>query len=84
MTVKVLHFTDPACPWAYSASPALAALQWRFGDQLDWQLVTITLSEDLSLFESRPDFTPTRSAIARREFRGGSGCRSSPRRASAM
>jgi predicted DsbA family dithiol-disulfide isomerase len=69
MTVKVLHFSDPACPWAYSASPALAALQWRFGDQLDWELITITLSEDASVFESRPDYTPTRVTIGRREYR---------------
>jgi protein-disulfide isomerase-like protein with CxxC motif len=69
MTVKVLHFTDPACPWAYSASPALATLRWRFGDQLEWQLVTITLAEDLSRYESMPSYTPARSAIGRREFR---------------
>ena len=69
MTVKVLHFTDPSCPWAYSASPALAVLRWRFGVQLDWQLVTITLSEDISLFESRPAFTPARATIRRLEFR---------------
>ena len=32
--VSVTHFTDPGCPWAWSASPALAALRWRYGDQL--------------------------------------------------
>ena len=69
MTVKVLHFTDPGCPWAYSASPALAALRWRFGEQLDWQLVTITLSQDLSRYEPMPDYTPARSTIRHRQFR---------------
>ena len=44
--VQVLHFTDPGCPWAYSARPAHARLRWRFGDQLDWWLVAIGLSED--------------------------------------
>jgi protein-disulfide isomerase-like protein with CxxC motif len=39
------HFTDPGCPWAYSFRPAHARLQWRFGDQIDWRLVTIGLSE---------------------------------------
>ncbi|MCW3015705.1 MAG: hypothetical protein JWO02_2797, partial [Solirubrobacterales bacterium] len=29
--ISVTHFSDPGCPWAYSASPAIAALQWRYG-----------------------------------------------------
>src|SRR3978361_452378 len=45
MAISVTHFTDPGCPWAYSASPALAALAWRYGDQLDWRLATIWLNE---------------------------------------
>ena len=45
-TVAVTHFTDPGCPWAYSASPALAVLRWRYREQLDWRLVTIGLAED--------------------------------------
>ena len=32
MAISVTHFTDPGCPWAYSASPALAVLHWRYGD----------------------------------------------------
>ena len=36
--ITVRHFSDPGCPWAYSASPALATLRWRYGAQLDWQL----------------------------------------------
>ncbi|MBN1529950.1 MAG: DsbA family protein [Thermoleophilaceae bacterium] len=39
------HFTDPGCPWAYSFRPACARLRWRFGDQVEWRLVTIGLSE---------------------------------------
>ena len=39
------HFTDPGCPWAYSFRPAHARLRWRFGDQVEWRLVTIGLSE---------------------------------------
>jgi protein-disulfide isomerase-like protein with CxxC motif len=44
--LAVIHFTDPACPFAYSASPAMAVLRWRYGDQLDWRVVTIGLTED--------------------------------------
>jgi protein-disulfide isomerase-like protein with CxxC motif len=43
--VTAYHFTDPGCPWAYSFRPAHARLLWRFGDQVEWRLVTIGLSE---------------------------------------
>ncbi|HEU0318659.1 MAG TPA: DsbA family protein [Solirubrobacteraceae bacterium] len=59
MAIETTHFTDPGCPWAYSASPALAALGWRYGDQLDWRLVTIGLTEDARQYIDR-GYTPLR------------------------
>ena len=53
MAISVTHFTDPGCPWAYSASPALAALAWRYGDQLDWRLATIGLTEQAEQYLRR-------------------------------
>ena len=44
--LEVTEYTDPGCPWAYSASPALAVLQWRYRDQLRWRIVAIGLTED--------------------------------------
>jgi len=46
--VEVVHYTDPSCPWAYSAEPFMRALEWRYGDGLDWRLVMIGLREDTS------------------------------------
>ena len=43
--ISVTLFNDPACPWGYSAIPALRTLEWRYGDQLDWRLVLIGLTE---------------------------------------
>jgi predicted DsbA family dithiol-disulfide isomerase len=51
--ITATHFTDPACPWAYSFRPALARLRWRFGDQIDWNLVLIGLSESAEAYERR-------------------------------
>src|SRR4051795_12493668 len=48
MVIRTTLYTDPACPWAYSANPALRVLEWRYGDQLDWRLVRIGLREDPS------------------------------------
>jgi 2-hydroxychromene-2-carboxylate isomerase len=51
--ITATHFTDPACPWAYSARPAHARLRWRFGDQIEWRLVLIGLSESGEAYERR-------------------------------
>ncbi len=67
-TVSVTHYTDPACPWAYSASPALAVLRWRYGDQLDWRLVTIGLAEDPDRYV-KLGYTPARMAAGSLRFR---------------
>jgi 2-hydroxychromene-2-carboxylate isomerase len=45
VVIRVTHFSDPGCPWAYSAGPAFAALHWRYGAQLEWRHVMIGLSE---------------------------------------
>ncbi len=45
MSVDVIHFTDPACPWAYSAEPDLNALRYRYGTGLRWRRVMIGLAE---------------------------------------
>jgi 2-hydroxychromene-2-carboxylate isomerase len=66
--IDVTHFTDPGCPWAYSAWPAHTTLRWRYGDQLRWTLVTIGLTEDAAQYAAR-GYSPTRSAIGHRRFR---------------
>jgi 2-hydroxychromene-2-carboxylate isomerase len=68
MAISVTHFTDPGCPWAYSASPALAVLQWRYGDQLEWRLATIGLTEQADQYIQR-GYTPTRGARGYLMFR---------------
>ena len=67
-SIDVTHFSDPGCPWAYSAAPALAALRWRFGDQLRWRLVMIGLTEDAQQYVDR-GYTPGKSAAGYLRFR---------------
>jgi len=66
--IEVTHFTDPGCPWAYSAWPAHATLKWRYGEQLHWTLMVIGLTEDASQYAAR-GYTPTRSAVGYERFR---------------
>ena len=65
--VRATLFTDPGCPWAYSARPAFAKLAWRFGDRIEWRLVMIGLSEDASRYEAR-GYTPARMAAGWQTF----------------
>jgi 2-hydroxychromene-2-carboxylate isomerase len=57
-------YNDPACPWGYSANPALSVLRWRYRDAIEWRLRVISLRE-----ESGGDFTPARQARSSRYFR---------------
>src|SRR5665213_3089311 len=61
-------YNDPACPWAYSANPALRVLEWRYRDQLEWRLVLIGLTEDASQYEAR-GYTPLRAALGQQRYR---------------
>jgi protein-disulfide isomerase-like protein with CxxC motif len=65
--IAVIHFTDSGCPWAYSASPALMVLRWRYDEQLDWRLVTIGLSEDPQRYVDA-GYTPARMAVGNLSF----------------
>lgn len=58
---------DPACPWAYSALPAITTLQWRYGAQLDWRVVTIGLAEHAEMYERR-GYTPALMSMAPLRF----------------
>jgi len=60
--IELTHFSDPGCPWAYSASPALAVLRWRYGTQLRWRHVMIGLTESAEQYVAR-GYTPVRAAL---------------------
>jgi predicted DsbA family dithiol-disulfide isomerase len=66
--IKATLYNDPACPWGYSANPPLRVLEWRYGDQLDWRLVLIGLTEDASQYLRR-GYTPVRGALGQLRFR---------------
>jgi 2-hydroxychromene-2-carboxylate isomerase len=66
--ISATHYSDPGCPWAYSASPALAVMYWRYGAAIDWRFVTIGLTESGAQYEAR-GYNPTKSARGYRRFR---------------
>ena len=66
--IDVAHFTDPGCPWAWSASPAHAVLRWRYGDALRWRPVMIGLTERAEQYVAR-GYTPAGQALGYMRFR---------------
>jgi predicted DsbA family dithiol-disulfide isomerase len=57
------HFTDPACPFAFSAEPARLKLRWLYGDQIEWRPRMVVLSESPRDYEAK-GFTPERQEQA--------------------
>jgi predicted DsbA family dithiol-disulfide isomerase len=58
VAVDITLYTDPACPFAFSAEPNRQRLRWYYGDQLRWRLNMIVLTlepgEDAKLAEGAP------------------------------
>lgn len=67
LRVRVSEFTDPACPFAYSAEPVRWRLAWRFGDQLDWTIRLVGLARDAAAQEAK-GFDAVKNAEVLRHF----------------
>jgi predicted DsbA family dithiol-disulfide isomerase len=65
--ITITEYTDPACPWAYSAEPARLRIKWLYGEHIDWRLRMVGLSESVESYASI-GFTPERQASAHADF----------------
>lgn len=61
--VRVIEYTDPGCPWAYSAEPMRRRIEWLYGDHLDWEVRMVVLAESPQDYLDK-GFTPERQAAA--------------------
>ncbi|HYF24698.1 MAG TPA: DsbA family protein [Baekduia sp.] len=43
--VRITEYTDPGCPWAYSAEPHRRRLQWLYGGDLEWRVRMVVLAD---------------------------------------
>src|ERR1700678_3874098 len=43
--LRITEYTDPACPFAWSAEPARRRLDWLYGEHLEWQVRMVGLAE---------------------------------------
>ena len=61
--VCITEFTDPGCPWAWSAEPFRRRLTWLYGDRLEWRSRMVVLAERPEQYLEK-GFTPERQAQA--------------------
>jgi predicted DsbA family dithiol-disulfide isomerase len=57
--LEITHFTDPACPFAFSAEPARFRLRWHYGDALAWTTRMIVLTREPGEAEKLAEGAPT-------------------------
>jgi predicted DsbA family dithiol-disulfide isomerase len=67
--MQVVHFTDPACPFAFSAEPQRLQLRWHYGEQLEWRTVLVGLAETPQTLLDK-QFTPDKQAAALATLQG--------------
>ena len=59
--VCITEFTDPGCPFAYSAEPVRARLRWLYGAHIDFNARMVVLSESPQDYLDK-GFTPDKQA----------------------
>jgi hypothetical protein len=59
ISLEVAHFTDPACPFAFSAEPVRLRLRWTYGDGLCWTTRMIVLTLEPGEAEKLAEGAPT-------------------------
>jgi predicted DsbA family dithiol-disulfide isomerase len=61
--LRIDEYTDPGCPFAFSAEPARLRLRWLYGDQIEWRPRMVVLSRSPDDYLAK-GFTPERQAEA--------------------
>src|SRR4051794_41663197 len=57
--LEITLFTDPACPFAFSAEPVRIRLRWHYGDGLRWTVRMIVLTREPGEAEKLAEGAPT-------------------------
>lgn len=70
--LSVTEFTDPGCPFAYSAEPVRWRLLWLYRDRLDWERRMVVLSDSPDEYLEK-GFTPERQAESYKRLRAEHG-----------
>lgn len=66
--VRITEFTDPSCPWAYSAEPFRHRIDWLYEGRIEWEPRMVVLAD--SRREQAERFTPEQLAGSLRRIAG--------------
>jgi predicted DsbA family dithiol-disulfide isomerase len=55
--VVITEYTDPGCPWAYSAEPFRRRLMWLYGETIEWRRRMVVLAQSPQEYLDK-GFTP--------------------------
>src|SRR5690242_18314526 len=55
--VHIAEFTDPACPWAFSAEPFRHRIDWLYEGKIEWEPRMVVLA-DTAAEQEEKGFTP--------------------------
>jgi len=61
--VRITEYTDPGCPWAFSAEPFRRRIDWLYGEHVEWASRMVVLSEKPEDYLEK-GFTPEKQARA--------------------
>jgi len=61
--LEITLFTDPACPFAFSAEPVRIRLRWHYGDGLRWTVRMIVLTREPGEAEKLAEGAPNLQRI---------------------
>ena len=60
--VRITEYTDPGCPWAWSAEPFRRRLQWLYGDSIEWRERMVGLADSPEHYEDKGFTTDKQSS----------------------
>jgi len=66
-SLTITEYTDPGCPFAWSAEPARRRLDWLYGTQLRWEVRMVGLADSAEVYTSK-GFTPERQSSSFRQL----------------
>src|SRR5436853_7694048 len=61
--IRINEFSDPGCPWAWSAEPFRRRIDWLYGDRIEWRVHLVGLSESPQDYLDK-GFTPEKMAAS--------------------
>ena len=61
--VRITEYTDPGCPWAFSAEPFRRRIDWLYGGHVEWVSRMVVLSESPDDYIEK-GFTPEKQGSA--------------------